>query len=79
MSVVARMKVTEVALLGYGTRVKLSAVHIADEDDPHYAEIKSFFEATPSGSFEAMIKNDAAAEQFQPADEFYVSLEKICR
>ena len=79
MGVVARMQVSEVALLGYATKVKLNAVYTADESDPHYGEIKSFFEATPHGVFEATIKNDAAAEQFQPGDQFYVSLEKIDR
>ncbi len=77
MSVVARMKVSEVALLGFGTRVKLNAVYTHDEQDPHYEEIKAFFEATPSGVFEATIKNDRAAEQFQPGLEFYVSLEPV--
>lgn len=77
MGVVARMRVNEVALLGFGTRVTLGAVYTADESDPHYAEIKSFFEATPQGSFQATIKNDAAAEQFQPGDEFYLTLEKV--
>lgn len=79
MSVVARMQVHEVTLLGYATRVKLHAVYTADADDPHYDEIKSFFEATPQGLFEATIKNEAAAEQFQPGDQFYVSLERIAR
>lgn len=79
MTVVARMNVSEVALLGWATRVKLQAVYTADQNDPHYDEIKSFFEATPQGTFEAVIKNDAAAEQFQPGDEFYISLERIER
>jgi hypothetical protein len=79
MSVVARMKVNEVHLLGWATRVKLQAVYTADESDPHYEEIKSFFEATPQGIFEAVINNDRAAEQFQPGDHFYVSLERIPR
>lgn len=77
MSVVARMRVNSIELFGYGTKVKMTAVHLADESDPHYAEIKSFFEATPSGSFEATIRNEAAAEHFQPGDEFYLTLERI--
>lgn len=79
MTVVARMNVNEVALLGWATRVKLSAVYTGDENDPHYDEIKSFFEATPQGEFWAVIRNEAAAEQFQPGDQFYVSLERIPR
>lgn len=79
MTVVARMQVNEVAALGWATRVKLTAAYTSDESDPHYAEIKSFFEATPQGSFEAVIRNEAAAEQFQPGDAFYLSLERIER
>ena len=79
MSVVARMHVTEVALYGYGTGIKLSAVMPASDDDPHAEEIKAFFAATPSGSFQAVIKNEVAAEQFQPGDHFYVTLEKVPR
>ena len=77
MAVVARMRVNSIELFGSSTKVKLGAVYTASEDDPHYDEIKSFFEATPFGVFEASIKNDRAAEEFQPGDEFYLSLEKI--
>ncbi len=77
MSVVARMKCVQVTLSGYATGVKLQAVVPNDESDPHAEEIKQFFAATPSGYFEAQIKNEVAAEQFQPGDEFYVSLQKI--
>lgn len=75
-AVVARMAVTEVALQGWATKVKLAA-QVPQPGDPHEAEIKSFFEATPQGHFEATIKNDAAAEHFQPGDVFYLTLERI--
>jgi hypothetical protein len=76
MGVVCRFVVTEVSLLGWATRVKLTA-QMPQEGDPHYDEIKSFFEATPQGSFEATIKNDLAAEQFQPRKAFYLRLEPV--
>lgn len=79
MGVVARMRVNEVALQGWATRVKLVAVVPADDNDPHAEEIKSFFEATPYGSFEATIKNAVAAEQFQPGDDYYITLERISK
>lgn len=75
MSVVARMRVHQVTLYGYATGVKLQAVTVAD--DPHSEEIKRFFDATPSGSFEAVIKNELAAEQFKPDDHFYVSFVRV--
>lgn len=79
MGVVARMRVSEVSLMGWATRVKLQPIVPADDNDPHADEIKAFYEATPAGSFEATIRNELAAEQFQPGDEFYISLEKIKR
>ena len=77
MGVVARMRVFEVSLQGWATAVKLQPVVPADDDDPHAEEIKAFFAATPSGRLELTIKNEVAAEQFQPGDEFYVELVKI--
>lgn len=76
MSVVARMNVNEVALMGWATRVTLAPVY-PQAGDPHEEEIKAFYEATPSGSFVATIKNDLAAEQFKPGDSFYITLERI--
>jgi hypothetical protein len=79
MAVVCRFAVTEIALLGYGTRVKMQARYSPDgsETPEVAAEIKSFHEATPNGSFEAVIKNETAAEQFQLGDEFYVRLDRV--
>jgi hypothetical protein len=74
MAVVARMRVQECAATEYGTKVKLGAIYTADEKDPHYKEIKSFWESTPTGTFEAMILNAVAAEQFQPGMDFYITL-----
>ena len=79
MSVVARFRVHTVEPLGYGTKVVLSAIYSPDyvEDDPVLEEVRSFYEATPNGQFEATIANEKAEEQFQVGDEFYVRLEKI--
>jgi hypothetical protein len=79
MSVIARFRVNEVALLGYGTRVKLGALHSPDdvENDETLKEIRSFHEATPNGVLEMQIRNEAAETQFQVGDEFYIRLEKI--
>ena len=76
MAVVARMKVNSVTLFSYGaTQIKMQAV--VSQDDPHSEEIAAFFAATPAGNFEATIKNELAAEQFAPGEEFYVTLTKV--
>ncbi len=79
MAVIARMRCTSVNLVGYGTIITLQPVVAPQADDPHAEEIKAFYAATPTGKFEATIKNEVAAEQFQPGDEFYVSLERVQR
>lgn len=79
MSVVARFRVNKLGQgIGY-TEVELGALYSPEsyEDDPVLKEIRSFFEATPSGRLTMTIKNEAAAEHFQLEDEFYVRLEKI--
>lgn len=75
MSVVARLKVTEISLMEWATRVKMQAV--VAQDDPHSEEIKAFHAATPSATFEATINNSLAAEQFQPGKHFYLSLDPV--
>lgn len=77
MSVVARMRVNEISLFGYSTRIRLNPVMPSSDDDPHAEEIKAFYAATPSGLFEATIHNELAAEQFQPGEEFYVTLTPV--
>ena len=76
MSVVALMRVTSLEQLGHSTRVKMNPAYVPEGSDPHYDEIKAFFEATPSGSFEAAIRNEAAAEQFQVGYAYYMSFER---
>jgi hypothetical protein len=79
MSVVCRFRVTEIAQLGYGSRIKLSAMHTADGEAPQEVvdEIRSFYEATPNGTFEAVIKNEKAAEQFQVGQDYYLRLDRV--
>lgn len=79
MGVICRLRVGTVEPRDWGTTVKLHALHSPDEveDDETMKEIRSFFEATPSANFDMFIKNQAAEEQFQKGDEFYVRLEKI--
>lgn len=76
MSVVARMRVQSVELFGYSTAVKMSAV-MPSADDPHSEEIKQFFEATPNANLSMTIRNEVAAEQFQPGSQFYVTFDKV--
>lgn len=76
MSVVARMRVSEVTLNGWATRIKLTP-EVPQPGQPHHDEIKAFYEATPQGEFTATIKNDLAAEQFKPGDAFYIRLERV--
>lgn len=76
MAVMALMQVNEITQRGHGTTVVLGPVYVPDESDPHYAEIKSYWDSTPSGKFEMQIKNEMAAEQFQPLDQFYIELRK---
>lgn len=79
MSVIARFRVHSIAPFGWGTAVSLSPVHSPDdvEDDATLKEIRSFYEATPNGQLTMTIKNEAAEEQFQVNDEFYLRLDKI--
>jgi hypothetical protein len=79
MAVVCRLRVNKVDPKSYGTQVRLTAVHSPEgfEDDETLKEIRSFFEATPSALLEMTIANQAAEEQFQTNDEFYVTLTRI--
>lgn len=76
MSVVARMRVNEVALLGWATRISMSP-EVPQDGQPHADEIKAFYAATPAGAFTATIRNEVAAEQFQPGQAYYLTLEPV--
>lgn len=79
MSVVARFRVASIHPTGWGTAVSLHPVYSPEdvEDDATLKEIKSFYEATPNGQLTMTIRNEAAEEQFQINDEFYLRLDKI--
>lgn len=76
MAVVARMRVSSVKLMGWATMIEMSP-EVPQEGQPHAEEIKAFYAATPAGLFTATVKNETAAEQFQPGDVFYLTLEKV--
>jgi hypothetical protein len=79
MSVIARFRVNTVTPQTQQSEVALSAMYSPEEveDDEVLKEIRSFYEFTPSGSLTMTIRNEAAEEQFQVGDEFYLRLEKI--
>lgn len=68
MAVIARFYVRSVELLGWATIIKMSAVTKGQENH-------EFFSATPSGSIEMTIKNEAAAARFKPGQEVDVSFD----
>lgn len=79
MSVIARFRVHSVHPFAGSTAVGLSPVYSPEgvEDDAALEEIRSFYESTPNGQLTMTISNQAAEEQFQVNDEFYLRLEKI--
>lgn len=66
MSVRAKMYVTSIELFGWATAVKLRPVTKGNPEN------EAFFAATPNGEVTMTIKNELAAEQFAPGQEFYV-------
>lgn len=79
MSILARFRVNSVHPYGHSTAVSLSPVYSAEGvvEDAELAEVRRFYEATPNGQLTMTIRNEAAEEQFQVGDEYYVKLEKI--
>ena len=79
--VVSRVRVDTVLARAYGpAEVNMSPVYATEENDPAVIEeIRQFFEATPSGKISLNIANEAAAEHFQPGDEFYMRFERIAK
>lgn len=77
--VLCRFRVAEVTTTGYNSRVKLTAAYDApDKASPEVLEeIRQFFEATPNAELTMTINNEAAAEHFQPQQDWYIKLEKI--
>lgn len=76
--VLARFRVSSVEAFQYGSKVNLQAHYSPDgtESPEILEEIRSFYDATPNGTLSMTINNDAAAEHFQPGDDFYIRLEK---
>jgi predicted PhzF superfamily epimerase YddE/YHI9 len=67
MSTVAKFYVRSVELCGWATIVKLAAVTKGGPEN------EAFFAATPNGTLEMTIKNELAAEQFKPGQEWWLS------
>lgn len=66
MSVRAKFKVHNVDRGQYGTTVKMSPVYTGSPEN------EQFFRATPGGEVALYTVNEAAGEQFELGDEFYV-------
>lgn len=79
MAVIAKFHVDEVAAREYNAEVKLRAVTPnIGPDGPEFNndEDEKFWKATPNGILTMTIDNPAAAEQFQPGDDWYLKFEK---
>lgn len=77
MAVVAKFSVGSVEQFTYGSTVRLQAIMPADSDDKITRDENTrFWEATPNGRFEMTVNNPAAAEQFQPGDQWYLTFER---
>jgi hypothetical protein len=69
MAILAKFFVQSIELFQWGTTVKLSAVTKGQDD-------AEFWAATPNGSIQMTIKNELAAAQFKPGQEFLVTFEQ---
>jgi hypothetical protein len=54
----------------YGYKIKGYPVYQGDEEN------KKFFASTPSGTLELATVNKAAADQIEPGDEVFITIEK---
>lgn len=70
MAVRALFFVAEKDLRNWATIVRLRVVTKGDEEE------KAFFAATPVGTIEMTLKNEAAAQHFEMGKEFYVTFEE---
>lgn len=65
---------------GYGKNKKVGTVKLGpvypQEGTDDSAEVKTFYEATPSGGLEFGTINEAALAQFNVGDDFYITLER---
>ena len=68
-----KFRVCDISVHDCGTEVFLSPVY---SDDPQ-SENKVFWDATPSGNFRMMIKNEAAAKYFENGAEYYIDFTKV--
>lgn len=66
----AKMFVSGIKLAQWGTTIELNVV-TRGEDNKEWAA------ATPQGELRLVVKNEAAADQFAPAQEWFVTLTPI--
>lgn len=74
MATRAKFKCLEVTDLGWSKKVKLQVVYEGSLGDNE--ENKRFTKATPSGEIWMTIDNPAAAVQFEPQKDYYVTSKK---
>ena len=63
----AKFYVTELAWRQWGVEIKLAAVTRGEDN-------KQWSQATPAGSLTMTVKNELAAEQFAPGQEWYLDM-----
>lgn len=66
----AKMYVSGITLTSWGTTVKLSVVTRGEDN-------KAWSAATPVGELSLQIKNEQAADQFAPGQEWFVDLTPV--
>jgi hypothetical protein len=76
MAVIARFRCAEVVAHEWSSKITLRPVVINIDQEPHSAEIREFFEATPSGEFWAQIRSEKAAAYFKPGKDYYLTIEE---
>ena len=78
MAVVAKFHVSHVDAYEHNAMVFLHPVYAPPGSDERVTskEDGSFWDATPSGELKMSVTNAAAAEQFQPGQDYYVTFER---
>lgn len=66
--------------IGYGVNKKVGSVKLGPfvpgNDDPAQAEVKAFYDATPSGQIEFATINETALAEFEVGAEYYITIER---
>lgn len=67
----AKFRVNAVIPHEWGTEVSMHPVYSGSEEN------KAFWDATPNGSLNLTIKNEAAAKYFRPNAEYYIDFVEV--